>query len=106
MISFAEFQKLDLRIGVIQEVEVHPNADKLFVLKLDVGGEVKQSVAGLRGHYTEEELKGRKVVVLNNLEPAKLRGVESQAMVLAATDQGKVVILAPEKDVAVGSPVR
>ena len=70
MISFEEFKKLELRIAEIKTAEDHPNADKLTVIKIDVGGEEKQIVAGIKGHYANEELVGKKVVVVNNLEPA------------------------------------
>jgi len=108
MVSIQEFGRFDIRIGVILSAEAHPNADKLIVMKVDLGplGE-RQLVAGLRGHYEAEELVGRKVVVLTNLEPAKLRGVESQGMLLAAVTEGQqqVVCLAPEKDIPVGAKV-
>ena len=106
MITFEEFQKLDLRIAQIKEAHDHPNADKLTIMKIDVGGEEKQIVAGLRAYYKNEELVGKKIVVLNNLQPAKLRGVESNGMLLAADTGSDVVILVPEKDVPVGSKVR
>jgi methionyl-tRNA synthetase len=106
MITFEEFQKLDLRIARITEAANHPNADKLIVMKIDVGGVEKQIVAGLRQYYKSEDLVGRKVVVVNNLAPAKLRGIESNGMLLAADTGSNVVILTPEKDVPVGSKVR
>jgi len=106
MISFEEFQKLDLRVAEIKEAKDHPNADKLVVMRIDTGGEEKQIVAGLRAYYTNEELVGKKVVVVNNLQPAKLRGEESSGMLLAADTGSDVVILVPEEDVPAGSKVR
>jgi len=106
MITFEEFQKLDIRIAQVKEAVNHPDADKLTILKIDVGGQEKQIVAGLRAYYKNEELVGKKIVVLNNLQPARLRGVESNGMLLAADTGGDVVILVPEKDVPVGSKVR
>lgn len=106
MISFQEFQKLQLVIGRITSVENHPDADKLYVLKIDIGGETRQSVAGLKPYYRPEELTGRLVAVVANLEPARLRGVESQAMLLAAVEGSKVVFLTPEKEIGVGAAVR
>ena len=106
MISFEEFQKLDLRIAEIKEAKDHPNADKLVVMKIDTGEGEKQIVAGLRAYYTNEELVGKRVVVVNNLQPAKLRGEESNGMLLAADTGSDVVILVPEKDVPAGSKVR
>lgn len=105
-ISFDEFQELDLRTGTIEEVEEHPNADKLLILKINVGEEIKQSCAGLKNHYTKEELKGKKVVVLNNLETANLRGEKSECMVLAADADEDVVLLQPEKELPDGIKVR
>jgi methionine--tRNA ligase beta chain len=105
MIHIDEFRKLDLRVGVVKSAEAHPNADKLLVLKVDLGSEERQIVAGIRAHYQPEELVGRQVVVVANLETATLRGLESQGMVLAASDEGRVVILTPEKQVNPGAKV-
>lgn len=77
-VSFDEFAKLDLRVGKIIEVNDHPNADRLYVVKVDLGDEVRQLVAGLKKYYKPEELLGHYVVIIANLEPKKLRGVESQ----------------------------
>jgi methionyl-tRNA synthetase len=108
LVSIQEFAKLDLRIGLVKSVEAHPNADRLWVLKVDLGPELgeRQLVAGLRGHYEAEGLVGRKIVVIVNLEPAVLRGVESQGMLLAAAAESQVVFLAPEKDIPQGAKVR
>lgn len=105
-ISFDDFKELDLRTGTIENVEEHPNADKLLILKINVGGEVKQSCAGLKEHYSPEELEGKKVVVVNNLEPAELRGETSECMILAADGGKEVVIINPEKEVKNGIKVR
>ena len=105
MISFADFKKMDMRIGRITSVEDHPNADKLYVMKVDLGGEERQTVAGLKGHYTPEQLQGKLVVVVANLEPAVLRGVESGGMVLACQDGPRVVLVQRDADVAPGSSV-
>lgn len=105
MISIDEFRKVELRIATIKQAEAHPNADKLLVLKVDLGTEERQIVAGIRAHYTPEELVGKQVVVVANLETAKLRGLESQGMVLAASDTDRIVILTPEKTVATGAKV-
>lgn len=105
MIAFTEFKKVDLRVGKILSVETHPNAEKLYVMKIDIGGEVKQSIAGLKDYYTPEQLSGKTVVVVANLEPAKLRGVESEVMLLAAQHNNEVVILIPEKEVPAGAKV-
>ncbi|MCA1813321.1 MAG: methionine--tRNA ligase, partial [Halobacteriales archaeon] len=105
-ITLAEFQRVQLRVGVVRSVEPHPKADKLYVLKVDIGGEERQLVAGLRAHVTPEELLGRHVVVVANLEPANLRGVESQGMLLAAELDGKVVPLTTQGDIGPGAKVR
>jgi len=112
MVSFDDFKKLDLRIGKILSVENHPNADKLYVLKIDIGGgEVKQSVAGLRPYLTPEQLINRSVSIIANLEPVMLRGVESQVMIMVVTDLApdtapkSLHLLVPEKEVPVGSKI-
>jgi methionine--tRNA ligase beta chain len=105
MVSFEDFKKLDLRIAEIIEVSDHPNADKLYIIKIKVDDETKQIIAGIRQSYGPEELKGRKIVVVNNLEPVKIRGEESNGMLLAAIDNGSPVILTPEKNVPSGSKI-
>jgi methionyl-tRNA synthetase len=105
MISIDEFRNVELRVATIKTAEPHPNADKLMVLHIDLGSEQRQICAGIRNYYTPEELVGRQIVVVANLETAKLRGLESQGMLLAASDEGRVVILTPEKSVQPGSRV-
>ena|SRR3989344_2362848 len=90
-IPFKEWQKMDLRVGEVKEVEDHPNADKLYVVKVDIGEKVIQLVAGIKPFYKKDELKGKKVIVFTNLEPAMLRGVESQGMILAAGDSAALL---------------
>ncbi len=106
MITFPEFQRLQLVVGRIVSVEDHPNATKLYVMKIDIGGEVKQSVAGLKPYYKPEELTGKLVAVIANLEPAILRGLESQCMILAASEGEVVSFLTPEKPVGPGSIIK
>jgi methionyl-tRNA synthetase len=106
MITIEEFAKIELRVATIKAVEPHPNADRLFVLKIDLGTEERQLVAGIRTHYTPEELLGKQIVVVTNLQPATLRGVESQGMLLAASDGERVIVLSPEKPVVPGAKVR
>ena len=108
-ISFEQWKKLDLRIGEIIDVDDHPSADRLYVLKIDLGGEERTLVAGLKDHYEKDELVGKKVVVFTNLKPAELRGVISEGMVLAAVEEGdeeKVILLSPEEDIANGAKIR
>ena len=104
---FAHFwQKLDLRVGTIIRAEEHPNADKLYMIKVDLGDEKKNVVAGLRQAYTKDELIGKKVIVFCNLEPAVFRGVKSDGMVLAAVDNDNISLLTPDEDVSNGAKVR
>jgi methionyl-tRNA synthetase len=99
------FAKLDLRVASIEEVREHPDADSLWAMTVDVGGETRSICAGLRAHLTAEELTGRRVVVLANLKPAKLRGIESRGMILASDRKdGKVVPIDPG-DAPSGEPV-
>ncbi len=105
-VSFDEFKRLDLRIAKVLEARPHPNADKLILLQIDVGGgEQKQIIAGLRQWYQPEELVGELIVVVNNLEPAMLRGEESNGMLLAATCGDQVILLGPQKPCEPGSKV-
>jgi methionyl-tRNA synthetase len=105
MVPFAEFKKLDIRVAKVLSVENHPNADKLYVLKINVGDGERQIVAGLRPYYTPEQLLGRNIAVIVNLEPALLRGVESQGMLLAAQDGPNVLLLQPDREAAPGARV-
>ena len=105
-ISIQDFSEIDLRVAEIKAVEEHPDADKLLVLKIDTGDGEKQLVTGIKNHYSAEELVGKKIIIVNNLAPAVLRGVESQGMLLAARDGDKVVLLTTEKDVGPGSRVQ
>jgi methionyl-tRNA synthetase len=105
MISIDDFRKVELKIATIKSAEPHPNADKLIVLQIDLGTEQRQICAGIKNHYTPEELVGRQIVVVANLETAQLRGLESQGMLLAASDEGRVIILSPERTVQPGAKV-
>ena len=104
-VTFDEFKRIDLVIGRIVSVENHPNADKLYVMQVDLGSETRQVIAGLRPYYETDQLVGKSVVVVTNLQPAKLRGVDSNGMLLAAQDGDSVIILKPETDVSPGSHV-
>jgi methionyl-tRNA synthetase len=106
MISIDDFRKVELKVATVKSAEPHPNADKLIVLQVDLGSEQRQICAGIRNHYTPEELVGKQIVVVANLETAKLRGLESQGMLLAASDDGRVIILTPEKPVLAGAQVK
>ncbi len=107
MLSIDEFRRLELRVATIVEAAPHPNADRLLVLQVDLGSERRQLVAGIRAHYEPHTLIGKQVVVVTNLAPATLRGVESQGMLLAASDaEGRLAFVTPEKPVAAGATVK
>lgn len=106
LITFEDFCKLDLRVGKILEVAEHPNADKLLVLKVDLGTETRQLLAGIKKYYSPEALLGQNIIVVANLAPRKMRGLESQGMLIAAAtddDKSDVVILTTEKEVPPGA---
>ncbi len=95
----------DLRVAAVKDARPHPNADRLLVMDIDLGGEERQIVAGLVGHYTPEELVGLHIVVVANLKPARLRGEVSEGMLLAAESEGRLgLLLAP--DAEPGTPLR
>jgi len=106
-----DFAKLDLRVGLIKKAEKHPNADKLLVLTVDFNNSIpnpeRTIVAGLAPYYKPKELENKKAIFIINLQPATLRGIESNGMILAASteDKSKVIFLTPEKDLPVGSKV-
>src|SRR6185295_16978852 len=100
-IQFDDFAKVQLRVAKVLEAQNHPQADKLIVLKLDLGTEQRQICAGLRGHYQPEQLVGRNIVVVANLAPRMMRGMESNGMLLAASnaDHTRVILLTPDADI-------
>ena len=106
MATIEDFKKFEFIVAQIKEVKEHPNADRLYVVKVDTGKELRQLVAGIRRSYTPEQLIGRRVIVVNNLETAVIRGEESQGMILAASDEQGISILAPDRDVVLGSIVK
>lgn len=103
-INFEDWKKLDIRVGTIVSAEDHPNADKLLILKVDVGEE-KQLVAGLKEYYKKEDLIGKKIIVFTNLKPVKLRGIDSNGMVLAAVNKGNVSLLTTDKKINNGARI-
>ena len=109
IIAYEDFAKLDLRVAKVIEAENHPNADKLICLKIDLGNEQRQIIAGLRGHYEPAELIGKDIIVVANLAPRTMRGLDSHGMLLAASAQTEtglfLTILTPEKPTPPGSPV-
>jgi methionyl-tRNA synthetase len=106
-ISYDDFAKLDLRVATVLECQPHSNADKLLVLQIDLGDEKRQICAGLREHYQPEQLVGKQIVVVKNLQPRQMRGQISQGMLLAATDPatGKVILVTLSDPVSPGSKV-
>ncbi len=105
-ITIEEFKKIDLRIARVISARKVENSDKLLLLEIDLGEEKRQIVAGIAEYYKPEELIGKEIVVVYNLQPAKIRGYESQGMLLAAKDnKGRLAILTPEKEVDPGSKV-
>jgi len=106
-VSIDEFRAIELRVATITAAIPHPNADRLLVLTVDIGTEQRQVVAGIRTHYQPDDLIGKQVVVVVNLQPATLRGVESQGMILAASDDdGQLAIVVPELPVKTGAAVK
>ena len=105
-VSYETFAQLDLRVATVLEAREHPNANKLLLLKIQVGDVTKQIVAGIKAHYAPETLVGTQIIIVNNLEPAMLRGEESQGMLLAASGATSVVLLRPEKAISSGAKVK
>ncbi len=104
-ISFEEFSKIDLRVAEVKEAEKVKGADKLLKLKIDLGAEQREIVAGIAGQYSPEEMVGKRIVVVTNLKPAKIRGIESKGMLLAAKDGKTLSLVCVDKDVKGGSEV-
>ena len=106
-VSFDDFMEMDMRMGEIVSVEEHPNADKLYKVKVDIGEATLQTCAGLKNHYEKEELQNETVVVLANLEPSELRGEKSECMILVAEDEEKnISLLSPNTEMEKGGKVR
>lgn len=105
-ISFDDFKKLDIRIVKIVSAEKVEGTGKLLKLKVELGSEDRQLIAGIAEVYQPEDLIGKEVPMLVNLEPKKFKGLESQGMILAADDNGKPVLLHPDREIPAGSIVR
>jgi len=105
-ITIEDFKNIELISAKIKEVRPHPNADRLYVLKIDTGKEEKQLVAGIRLSYTPEQLIGRTIIVVNNLQPAIIRGEESNGMLLAVSDEKGASLLTPDREMAPGCIVK
>jgi methionine--tRNA ligase beta chain len=106
-ITIKEFQKMDLRIGKIIKAEKVPTAKKLINMKVEIGqGETRQIVAGMAEHLKPEDLTGKSVVVLVNLEPKEFMGLESKGMILAADLNGRPILITPEEGAPPGTKIR
>ncbi len=107
MITIDDFKKINILVGTIESVEEIEGSEKLYKFMINIGDETRQILGGLKLSYAKEELLGRQVLILANLEPRKLMGLESKGMILAASDEmGKPIIVMPEKPVANGSIIR
>jgi methionyl-tRNA synthetase len=102
--DFQRFAALDLKVGKVLEVQPHPNADKLYLMKVDIGRTITM-VSGLKEFYTDDQLKTKTLIVVTNLEPATIRGVKSEGMLLAAEADGKLSLLAPDRDLPAGTQI-
>ncbi len=105
-ITIDDFKRIQIRVATIREAERIPKSDKLYKLTIDLGNETRTLVAGIAETYSPEELIGRQIAVLVNLQPAVIRGVVSEGMLLAADVDGKAVLLSPDREVPNGSVVR
>ena len=106
-IQYDDFVKVQLRVAKVLEASNHPGADKLIVLKVDLGTEQRQICAGLRGHYEAASLVGKNIILVTNLAPRMMRGLESNGMLLAASnpDHSKVILLTTDSDIEPGASV-
>lgn len=105
-ISIADFQKVDLRVAEVLSAEPVPKSKKLLKLSVKLGEETRTLVAGVAEHYPPQDLVGRKVIIVANLEPATLMGIQSNGMVLTASQDGPLGLLAVDRDVPSGAKVR
>src|SRR5699024_8256611 len=106
IITLDDYDKVELKTAEILSCEDHPNADRLYVIKVKLGEEERQIVSGIKEFYSPEDLVGKKVVVITNLKPVKLRGVESKGMVLAAEDKdGKLSLVSTLEDIQSGASI-
>ena len=106
MATMDDFKKIELVVAQIKDVKEHPNADRLYVLQVDTGRDVRQIVAGIRKSYTPEQLMNRRIIMLANMEPAVIRGEVSNGMLLAASDSSGMALVMPDKEMTLGSIVK
>lgn len=106
MIEFEDFKKVELRIGTVESAEPVPGSEKLLKLTVDIGTEKRQILSGIAREYVPDVLVGKRIVIITNLAPRMMMGLESQGMLLAAHDEnGGAVLLMPDKDVPTGSSI-
>ena len=106
LVDISYFGQLELKVAEVLQAEPVKKADKLLKLQIDLGGETRQIVAGIAQHYRPEELVGKKIVVVANLKPAKIRGEVSQGMLLAASTEDQLSLVTVEKDLPAGAKVK
>lgn len=104
-INLEDFEKIDLRIGKIISVEEIPNASKLYKLQVDLGAEKRQLVAGIKEFYSREELLGKQIIVMANMKPAKIKGIESQGMLLAVKTKEGYALVASDREAELGARI-
>lgn len=106
-ITYDDFAKVELRVGTVLEAKPAPKGDRLLVLQVDLGTEQRQILAGIRQHVTPEAIVGKQIVVVANLAPRTMMGLQSQGMLLAATDPatGKVIVVSPSETAGPGAKV-
>ncbi len=105
-ITFEDFKKVELRVGKVIEASEVENSDKLLKLKVDIGGEERQILAGIKKFYKSEDLMDKEIIIVANLEPRSLMGLESQGMLLAADNNGEPILIMPDKEAPSGAEVR
>ncbi len=106
MITYDDFKKMELKTAKVVDVKDHPQADKLYILTIDLGTEKKDIVAGIKNFYEPDALKGKNVVVVSNMETAVIRGVESSAMLLAASTKDTLSIITLDKEIPAGTAIK
>jgi methionyl-tRNA synthetase len=110
IVSFSDWSRIDLRVGKIIKIENIEGADKLYKLEVDVGPEIGKRIicAGLKPYFSEENLINKKIILFVNLEPRKMKGIESQGMLLAAvnSDESEIKLIQPEGEIEIGSKIR
>jgi methionine--tRNA ligase beta chain len=106
MISYEDFKKLEIRTARVLAAKEHPSADRLYVLDIDLGSEKRQIVAGIKNYYSIDSLIGKNIAVITNLEPAVIRGVESNGMLLAASGESTLCVLTTDRDIMPGSVIK